>query len=193
MKKLIPKVRKVVQSTTTLQESKPSKNIEDSPKSATISTPRAIASNQKKSNNKTIINSLKQPTSMKREMKENYTLTVYEQNVLLPIIVDALKTKKGKENAVTSTQIVQALRSHGLKLSERNVFKIVNHIRMCDLIVGLMGSSTGYYIINSEHEFIKYECTLLSREEALKQVRQCIERQRKSMFSKLSQKHSQLF
>lgn len=120
-------------------------------------------------------------------------LNIYEQNVLMPILVDSLKTKIGKENAVTSTQIVGALRNHGLKLSERNVFRIVNHIRINDLIVGLMGSPKGYYIISSEQEFIKYEDILLSREAALKKVRLCMKRQRKSMFSNLSQKHSQLF
>ena len=82
-------------------------------------------------------------------------LNIYEQSVLMPILVDSLKTKIGKENAVTSTQIVGVLRNYGLKLSERNVFRIVNHIRINDLIVGLMGSPKGYYIINTEQEFIK--------------------------------------
>ena len=131
---------------------------------------------------------------MKRRVKrEARPLNIYEQSVLLPILVNALKTKKGKKNAVTSTQIVEALRSHGMRINERNVCRIVNHIRMNDLIVGLMGSSAGYYIMSSEQEFISYEESLLSREAALKKVRLCMKRQRRSMFSQLAQKHHQLF
>lgn len=131
---------------------------------------------------------------MKKRMKKvERPLNVYEYSVLLPILVNALKNKNGRENAVTSTQIVTALRGHNMKINERNVCRIVNHIRMNDLIVGLMGSSAGYYIMSSEQEFINYENSLLSREAALKKVRLCMKRQRKSMFSQLSQKQMQLF
>ena len=132
---------------------------------------------------------------MKREKVKRVAcpLSVYEYNVLLPILVNALKIKKGRANAVTSTQIVEALRSHEMKVNERSVCRIINHIRMNDLIVGLMGSSAGYYITNSEQEFLNYEESLLRREEAIKEVRLCIKKQRKSMFSQLSQKHPQLF
>lgn len=129
----------------------------------------------------------------KRSRIEERPLNIYEYSVLLPILVNAMKTKNGRENAVTSTQIVTALRGHNMKINERNVCRIVNHIRMNDLIVGLMGSSAGYYIMSSEQEFISYEKSLLSREAALKKVRLCMKRQRKSMFSQLSQKQMQLF
>ena len=129
----------------------------------------------------------------KRSRIEERPLNIYAYSVLLPILVNAMKTKNGRENAVTSTQIVTALRGHNMKINERNVCRIVNHIRMNDLIVGLMGSSAGYYIMSSEQEFISYEKSLLSREAALKKVRLCMKRQRKSMFSQLSQKQMQLF
>lgn len=137
---------------------------------------------------------LKNSRAMKKKVKRvACPLSVYEYSVLLPIIVSALKTKKGRANAVTSTQIVEALRSYEMRINENNVCRIVNHIRMNDLIVGLMGSSAGYYIMSSEAEFLSYEESLLRREAALKKVRLCMKRQRKSMFSNLSQKHHQLF
>ncbi len=130
---------------------------------------------------------------MKRKSKkEEFPLSIYEANVLLPILVTALKTKKGKANAVKSRQMVEALRYYGIKLTDKQVFKLVNYIRMNDLIVGLRSSSAGYYIISSEQDFIYYEDILQSREAALKKLRLCMKRQRKSMLSHLSQKQTRL-
>ena len=124
---------------------------------------------------------------MKKVLKtKTHPLSNYEQNVLLPILVKGLKLKKGKNNAVTAKQIVEGLRSYGLKLNERHVCSIINFIRMNDLIVGLMGSSVGYYIISREQDFIKYEDSLLSRELALRNLRMNIKRQRRTIFTQLS-------
>ena len=131
---------------------------------------------------------------MNKEMKvKTRPLTNYEQNVLLPILVKALRIKKGKKNAVTAKQMVSALQSHGLKLHESNVCRIVNYIRMNDLIVGLMASSAGYYIISSEQDFIRYEYTLMSREAALRRLRMRMERQRTVLFKEHSHMEKQLF
>ena len=124
----------------------------------------------------------------KRSRIEERPLNIYEYSVLLPILVNALKTKNGKENAVTSTQIVTALRGHNMKINERNVCRIVNHIRMNDLINGLMASNVGYYISNSEEELMDYENSLLIRETSIKKLRKSIERQRLKMFTP-EQKH----
>lgn len=124
------------------------------------------------------------------------SLSNYEQNVLLPILMKGLEMKKGKTNAVTSDQIVMGVRNQSLKINSSSVEMIINYIRMNDLIVGLMGSARGYYIISSEQEFIDYENNLMGREAALRKVRLCIERQRRTMFTedkKVSQKKKQLF
>ena len=103
----------------------------------------------------------------KRRNEATRALSAYEQNVLLPILVKTLKTKNGESNAITSKQIVEALQSYGLKLNLTNVFRTIYYIRMNDLIVGLMGSQSGYYVISSEEVFIKYENLLLSRDVAV--------------------------
>lgn len=41
--------------------------------------------------------------------KKVRSLSNYEQNVLLPILMNGLEMKKGKMNAVTNKQIVQSL------------------------------------------------------------------------------------
>ena len=131
---------------------------------------------------------------MKNELtRATYRLSNYEQNILLPILMKGLSRKRGAENAITNRQIVLALRKHGLKINERCVRKVVNHIRTNDLVVGLMASAAGYYIAKSEQEFIRYEDRLLSREAALRQVRLSIERQRRAMLLHRSQKQVLLF
>ena len=129
---------------------------------------------------------------MKNELKkQTRPLTNYDHNVLLPILMKGLELKKGKMNAVTSKQIGQGLRSQGLKINDRNVCKLINHIRTNDLIVGLMATSAGYYITNSEQELVKYEGSLLGREKEIRKVRMSIKRQRRTMFSQYASKHTQ--
>ncbi len=120
-------------------------------------------------------------------------LSVYEQNVLLPILIKGLEMKKGKKNAVTNKQIVQRLRGHGLKINKWYVCKLISHIRVNDLMEGLMASPKGYYISDNEREFMDYEESLLGREVAIRRVRMSIQRQRKTMFSKCTQRQTELF
>lgn len=121
---------------------------------------------------------------------ETNLLSIYEQNVVLPILIKGLKQKKGRMNAVTSKQIVQALKNNGLKANVRDVCRVINYIRTNDLIVGLMATNSGYYVTDSESEFVEYELSLFSREFEIKKVRESIERQRKMLFIP---KYKQLF
>lgn len=131
---------------------------------------------------------------MKNNLKNaTRTLSNYELNVLLPILKKGLETKKGKANAVTSRQIVMGLRNHGLKVNTRSVYMLINYIRKNDLIVGLMGSSVGYYIANNKQEFIDYEKRLLGREMELRKVRLTIKRQRSTLHTQFSPRKTQIF
>ena len=129
---------------------------------------------------------------MKKRLKKRL-LSNYELNVLLPILMKGLEMKKSKSSAVTTNQIIRAMRKHGLKINGRSVFMLINHIRTNDLIVGLMGTSTGYYVTNNEQELINYEDRLLGREAAIRNVRMSIQRQRRTMQSHSSQKQTQIF
>ena len=131
---------------------------------------------------------------MKNEFKEvRCRLSVYEQNVLLPILIKGLEVKNGKMSAVTNKQIVQRLRGHGLKINERYVCRLINHIRMNDLVDGLVASPAGYYVTNCERELIDYEDSLLGREVAIRKVRMSIMRQRRAMFMNKKERQTQLF
>ena len=131
---------------------------------------------------------------MKKELKkEKQTLNSYDLNVLLPILKKGLEKKKGIANAVTAKEIMLGLQSNGLKINMRNISRIINYIRLNDLIVGLMGSSAGYYITDNEQELIKYENRLLSHEASLREVRMSMKRQRNSMVSLSTLREPQLF
>ena len=131
---------------------------------------------------------------MKNELKkQTRTLSNYEQNVLLPILLKGLETKKGKKNAVTNKQIVQGLQSQGLKIKDTDVRLLINHIRTNDLIEGLMATSAGYFTTNSVQELVGYEDSLLGREKAIRKVRMSIKRQRRAMFEQYIPRQTQLF
>lgn len=108
-------------------------------------------------------------------------LTDYEQNTLLPVIMRGLSPRIGKESAVINRYIVSQLKP-AYNVTEARVRKIINHIRTADLIPGLIATSDGYFIAETEQELKDYEMSLLGRELAIKQVRESIARQRRIMY-----------
>lgn len=114
---------------------------------------------------------------------ETAPLTEYEENVLLPLVLRGLKTKIGKENAVTNRTIVQRLNIAGYTVTEPRIRELINHIRMTDLLPGLIATSGGYFLATSEAELLDYEQSLIGREDAIKQVRLAIARQRRILYN----------
>lgn len=102
-----------------------------------------------------------------------------EQNVFLPPILKGLRAKVGRNKAVTNKDIRNGLRKKlGIKIGDARVRKIVNHIRCNDLIPCLVAIHDGYYIAETEQELIDYEESLEGREDAIREVRMAIRRQR---------------
>ncbi|MCM1439878.1 MAG: hypothetical protein NC131_11855 [Roseburia sp.] len=114
---------------------------------------------------------------------ETAPLTEHEEKVLLPLVLRGLKTKIGKENAVTNRTIVQRLNIAGYTVTEPRIRKLINHIRMTDLLPGLIATSGGYFLATSEAELLDYEQSLIGREDAIKQVRLAIARQRRILYN----------
>ena len=110
-------------------------------------------------------------------------LNEYEQDTLLPIIIRGLRARIGKESAVINRYIVSQLKPT-YNVSEARVRKIINHIRTADLIPGLIATSDGYFIAETEKELRDYEESLLGRELAIRQVRESISRQRRELYKK---------
>lgn len=121
---------------------------------------------------------------MKAVIAENVdsTLTNFEEHILLPILTNVLKTKKGEENAVTYQQIVNELAQHKVKADRNSIKRVIYHIRINHLIFGLIDSYNGYYIATSEEELIAYKVKLRYRELALKKLRLFVQQQRTDFF-----------
>lgn len=125
--------------------------------------------------------------------KETCPLTDYELGVLLPVLVRGLIPKKGHNRAVKNGDIVRALRPN-YKITEARVRRIINHIRTHDLVPGLIATSDGYFIAETEAELIEYEESLKGREDAIRAVRLSIARQRRILYEqKREEKQGTLF
>ena len=109
-----------------------------------------------------------------------YELTEYELNTLLPIVIKGLKSKYGKENAITNKKICEALKSKGYKVSEPRLRKVIHHIRVEQLIVGLCCNSKGYYVTDSIEELGRYVESLAQRirsqQSIYKSMKLCIDK-----------------
>lgn len=114
--------------------------------------------------------------------EQTQPLTKKEANELLPIFVKCLLPKIGKENRVTSAQMIQGFKTYKIKIDGSRVRKIINHIRTNDLVPGLIATNDGYYRATTEAEMYEHEESLLGREAAIREVRRSIQRQRKQLF-----------
>jgi hypothetical protein len=123
--------------------------------------------------------------------QETAPLSEYETRVLLPILIRGLKTKNGKENSVTNKHIVFSMKLE-YNINEARVRKIINHIRTHDLIPGLIATSDGYFIAETEAELLEYEESLKGREDAIRAVRLAIARQRRIIYQQ-SRRQQSLF
>lgn len=108
-----------------------------------------------------------------------YELTEYEEKTLLPKLIYGLKLKTGKKNEVTATHICKQFTDAGYKLSGARLRKIINHIRVNNLIFNLISTSKGYYIATTEAECKKYLLSLKQRIGAITSLYDAMENQLK--------------
>ncbi len=95
-----------------------------------------------------------------------------EEKELIPVFIKGFETKYGKENAVTSKEIVARLQYGYKKITEVRVRKIINHIRNNNLIPGLVASSSGYYVTSDPQEIKRYIDSLDGREAEIRRTKQ---------------------
>ncbi len=103
--------------------------------------------------------------------KQTHELTDVERLRILPAMINGLKTKIGKINAITSTKAMRMMKSKGYKISGARWRKIINHIRVNGLIENLIGTSKGYYIATTHYECRMYIQSLDERINAITTVR----------------------
>jgi hypothetical protein len=117
--------------------------------------------------------------------KETHELTEYEL-MLVPKIVGGLKKKVGKENAVTSTDICKAFKERNYKIDGPRLRKIINHIRINNMVPNLIATSKGYYVGKDESECLAYIESLDQRANEIILVRDAMKYQLQQTMSQKS-------
>ena len=123
--------------------------------------------------------------------EQTQPLTEYEERYLLPVVIAGLKTKRGAESAVTNNYIVSKLKPR-YKVDAPRLRKIINHIRVNDLLPGLIATNNGYYLATSETEINDYVDSLRGREDAIRAVRMAMERQCRQLYRRNDVLHGEL-
>lgn len=87
-------------------------------------------------------------------------LTPFEETKALPLIVVGLRSKVGKANSITGTEIVRKINESGrlgsYKLNGPKLRKIISAIRLHYNVYGLRGVlswSKGYYVAETSEEY----------------------------------------
>lgn len=108
-------------------------------------------------------------------------LNEHEENVLLPLMVKGLKSKIGKERAITNSQMIDGLKTMGHKVTSARIRKIIHHIRITGLVECLVASSKGYYISNDKKEMDSYIESLIQRSESIQRIANQLQYQRSKL------------
>lgn len=93
---------------------------------------------------------------------QNYTpkdwekLSTYEEEVLMPAVIDLVNLHKGKRNAISGRSIVDELRRHQHEVNTFSLKKIIRFIRLHKLGQCLIVNNKGYFIAENRQEIIEY-------------------------------------
>nr|DAI42416.1 MAG TPA: hypothetical protein [Caudoviricetes sp.] len=101
---------------------------------------------------------------------ETATLSQYELNEVLPIVICYLSGRIGKRMAIKNRYICQKIRELDLEITEARIRKIINHIRVNNIIPCLIATSSGYYISYDKEELNDYIDSLIGRRDAINAV-----------------------
>ena len=97
-------------------------------------------------------------------------LSTVENETVLPKVIELVKYRKGKENAISNRKLVNLLTAMGHEVSEPRIRKMINQIRLKGLVKNLLASSKGYYISNDKDEITKYVASLRERASAINAI-----------------------
>ena len=91
---------------------------------------------------------------------------------MVDVVVSRFKQKPGRENLVTNQQMLTGLnKAFGLNLSEPRIRKIIQFIRINNILPGLIGISRGYYFTESVDEIESWIESMEERERSIAQSR----------------------
>jgi len=109
-------------------------------------------------------------------------LNDYERDTLLPLIVWGLRLKTGSDKVIAGSTIVSRMRDKGYKLDGPRLRKIINHIRLHNLIPCLVSTSKGYFVASNDREITECITSLQSRADATQAIIHALTKQRAQTF-----------
>jgi hypothetical protein len=102
---------------------------------------------------------------------ETKPLTELEEQ-MLPKILKGLSTMHGAANAISNKEIAEKIfKKYEVQLSDARIRKIINHIRMQNLLPGLIANGCGYYVTSNITELMEYYKSLDGREMAIHAIK----------------------
>ena len=102
-------------------------------------------------------------------------LTKDEQNIFLPLLVKELRKHIGKPCRISNREICRSFAYAGMpQVHAARVRKLINHIRINNLVPNLIANNMGYYIATSKEEVEKYAEGLGKRAEAILAMRDAL-------------------
>lgn len=110
---------------------------------------------------------------------EEYTasLNTYEKDMIVPQLVNFLKTRVGAKYAIRNKDICRLFTEHGYqRLTEARVRKCINYIRIHGLVPHLIANSKGYFCATSVEQVENYITSLDERAKAIWAMRAALMR-----------------
>ncbi len=107
---------------------------------------------------------------------ETAPLNEYEERTLLPIIANWLK-QTNKLKPIINKKATMYLNNKGYKINEARFRKIVNAIRMRDIVHNVVATSKGYYVSSDAEEVAAYIQSLRDRAGAINAMADALVRQ----------------
>lgn len=109
---------------------------------------------------------------------EDFTIELTDAELkLIPMMVDRFSTKRGIKNIVTAdTMIAKMDQALGIKMKDTRIRKMIQFIRVNNLVPGLIATSRGYYTAETVAEINQWIESLKARESAIREIREVAER-----------------
>ncbi len=125
-------------------------------------------------------------------MKISWTLSEYEENIILPL-VEKLLNHRDKEKVFSNSDIRNTLIEFGeYKISDADIRKIVYHIRQRGITSLLIANSNGYYKASNIQEVNDWITTHKGKIEKMKNTLKAIEKKFEEQKAKLSTSENSL-
>jgi hypothetical protein len=105
--------------------------------------------------------------SFKEQTRE---ISDHEEAVLVPLIINELKTRTGRSKAIKNAELIALCYNAGNtnKIQPARLRKMIEHIRQNNLLPGVVGHASGYYVAQTPEELKEWIETMIGRRNAIK-------------------------